>query len=201
MLPIVPRDLVQPIHNGIVADFDGEFAAFVETPGGEVDRANQGSDAVGEQHLAVKLQVLQLVDLDAHIVEDSQSSNALHELVTFQGVRRPRHHMYLHPAQCGPDKAFDDDRVLKPLVLHEQLVLRLVDESANPVPPGPWTPHELTLLARLEKLTMPIGIAAIDDFVDFSFSDRAYSVIARFREGVRRPVEAVDKGGLLVNDH
>ena len=56
-------------------------------PGREIDRADDGRDAVGEQHLAVELQPLELVDLDADVVEDPQAADAFDQLLLLQRVR------------------------------------------------------------------------------------------------------------------
>ena len=81
VFPIVLGDLVEALHDVVVVHFNGQFAAVVETAGREVDRAHDGAQTVGEQHLAVEFQVLELVNLDAHVVHDAQPADALDELL------------------------------------------------------------------------------------------------------------------------
>ncbi len=81
-------------------------------------------------------QVLEFVDLDAHVVHDAKAPHPLHELVPLERVGRPRHDVHLHPTAPRADQALDDDHVLEALVLDEQPVPRVVDELADPIPPG-----------------------------------------------------------------
>jgi hypothetical protein len=74
---------------------------------------------VGEQHLAVELQALELPDLDADVVQDPQTADALDELVLLQRVGRPREQVHPDPAARGAHEAFQDDGVLVAFVLDE----------------------------------------------------------------------------------
>jgi hypothetical protein len=49
------------------------------------------------------------------------------------------------------------------LVLNEQPVPRLVDESAEPIPPGSRAPDDVASVAWLEGLAVPVGLEAFDD--------------------------------------
>ena len=100
-------------------------------PGREIDRADDRATAVGEQHLGVELEMLELVDLDAHVIHDAKAADAFDQLFLLKGVRRARHDVDLHAAHRGADQALDDDGVLVALVLDEQRVLGLVDELAR----------------------------------------------------------------------
>src|SRR5882672_7204513 len=163
MLPVVLGDLVQPIHDGSVAHLDRQLAPAVQTSGREVDRAHDGTHPVREDHLAVEFQMLELVDLDPDVVEDAKPPDALDELLSLEGMGRTSHDMHFHAATRRSDQALDDDRVLEALVLDEQLVLRLVDESADSIPPGSGAPDEIALVARREGLPVPVGLEAVDD--------------------------------------
>ena len=57
---------------------------------------------VGEQHLGVQLEVLELVDLDADVVENAYSADTLDQLFLLKGVRRAGHHVDLHAAASLP---------------------------------------------------------------------------------------------------
>ena len=87
MLPVVPGDRVQAIHDAFVAHFNRQLAPSVETPRREVDRADDGGHAVRDHHLAVEFQVLQFVDLDAYVVHDAKAPDTLHELLSLERVR------------------------------------------------------------------------------------------------------------------
>jgi len=119
VLPVVVRHFVEPLHHAVVAHLDPQLAAVVEAAGSEVHRADDRRHSVGEQHLSVQAEMLELVDLDPHVVHDPQPAHALDELVLLQGMRRPRHHVELHPAPGGTDHPLDHHRVLVSLVLHE----------------------------------------------------------------------------------
>ncbi len=74
---------------------------------------------VGEQHLRVQLEVLELVHLDADVVHDAQATDAFEQLVLLERVRRTRHDVHLDAAFLGAHQTLDDHRILVALVLHE----------------------------------------------------------------------------------
>src|SRR5208282_6442717 len=149
-----------------VVCLDGEFAAAIEASRRKVDGADDGSDSVGEEQLGMELEPLQTVHLDADIVQDTQTADALDQFLLLQLMRGPRQHMYLHPAMVCPHQAFDDHRVLVALVLHPQRMLGLVDELADPLPPIPDTPDQMRLLAWVEGFAVPVSLEAFDDLRD-----------------------------------
>src|SRR5580700_11589765 len=149
-----------------VAHLDRQLAPPVETPGREVDRADDRDDAVGEQHLAVKPQVLEFVDLDPDIIHDPQAADSLHQLVSLEGVRWTRHDVDAHAATRRSDQPLDDHHVLEALVLDEQPVARLVDESADPIPPRARAPDDMAVVAWLEGPPVPVSLEALDDLGD-----------------------------------
>jgi len=59
----VVSHLLKPLDDVVVAHLDGQLATVVQAAASEIDRAHDRGDAVGEQHLAVKLEMLELVDL------------------------------------------------------------------------------------------------------------------------------------------
>src|SRR5712691_5705467 len=143
MLPVVLGHLVQAIDDVIVVYLDRQLAPVVEAAGGEVDRADDGRHAVGKEELAVELQVFEFVNLDAHVVQDPQPSDALDELFPVQGVRWTRHDVDLYAAARGADEALDDHRVLKPLVLDEERVPGVIDELTDSLASKLRTPDEV----------------------------------------------------------
>src|SRR5579864_3897796 len=163
MLPVVPGDLVQTFHNIRVAHLDRQLAPAVEAPAGKVDGADDCGGPVSEHHLAVQPQVLELMDFDADVVHDPQAADALDELVALQRVGRTHHDVHLHAPLSRAYQVLDDHHVLEALVLDEQPVPGLVDESADLASPWPRTPDEMTRAERSKRVTMPVGLEALDD--------------------------------------
>jgi hypothetical protein len=116
-------------------------------------------------------------------------------------VWRTSHDVHLHPASRRPDQPLDDHHVLEALVLDEQPVPRLVDEPADPIPPGTRAPDDMTLVARLEGLPVPVGLEALDDLGDVMAAGGDHRVVTRLRQVGCGPVERLDKGRLIVDDH
>ena len=169
VLPVVARNLVQSLHDMLVIDFDGQLAPAVEASGAEIDRADDSAPLVGEQHLGVQLEVLELMDLDADVVKNAYSADTLDQLFLFKGVRRPRHHVDLHAAAGRPHQTLDDDGVLVAFVLDEQCVLCPVYKLGNTVAAVVVTPDEARVLFfRVEFFPMPVGFEAGDNLGDLA---------------------------------
>ena len=101
----------------IVIHLNGQLAAAVEASWSDIDGADNGAGIVGEHQLCVQLDVLQLVDRHAKIGEGAQATDALHQLLFLQLMRRPRHHVELHPSRMRSDQMLNDDRILVALIL------------------------------------------------------------------------------------
>lgn len=80
MFPVVMNDVAKTLDDFGVVDFDGEFAAGIETAGREIDRADDRAGMVGEEQLAVEFEVFKLVNLDADIVHDAETADTFGEL-------------------------------------------------------------------------------------------------------------------------
>jgi hypothetical protein len=80
VLPVMADDLIDAPGNVFVLDLDGQLAAGVEAAGGEIDGADDGAVSIGEEELGVELNVLQLVDPDANVLENAEAADALAEL-------------------------------------------------------------------------------------------------------------------------
>ncbi len=119
MFPVVLYDIVQPAYNVVIVYLDGQFTATVEAAGSEIDGSDDRAQAVSEQHLAVKLEVLHLADFDSNIIHHTQAADALYQLFLFKRVRRARHNMHFHSAHLSADQVLDDDGVLVPFILQE----------------------------------------------------------------------------------
>ncbi len=84
-------DVVKAVNDRVVMHLDGQFPAAVEAAGREIDGTDNGADSVGKEQLGVKLESLQLVNLDADVIQDAQAADALDELLLLELVRRPGH--------------------------------------------------------------------------------------------------------------
>src|SRR5262245_15261040 len=112
----------------------------------------------------MEFQMLELVNLDPHVVHDPQPAHALDKLLLLESVRRAGHHVNLDPALLRPDQALDDHGILVALILHKQSVLGLVNESRHSLPSVASAPYELGLGARLELFSMPIRFETVHNF-------------------------------------
>jgi hypothetical protein len=101
VLPVVMHDAPQPLHDMVIVDFDGQFTAAVEAAWGEINRPHDRPLPVSEEHLGVELEMFQLVDLDAHVLHDSQTADTLDKLPLLKRVRRPGHNVNLDAATGG----------------------------------------------------------------------------------------------------
>ena len=167
IFPVVMQHRVKPVHDIFVADLDGQLAAAVEAARRDVDGADDGAHAVGEQQLGVKLHVLELVDLDSDVFQDAQATDPFNQLFLLELVRRPRHEVNLHAAAIGANDVLNDDRVLIALVLQPERVLGLVDELGNPLAAVADAPDEVRMFAGIEFAARPVGLEALDDLVHF----------------------------------
>ena len=146
-------------------------------------------------------EVLELVDLDPHVVHDPETADTLHQLLSFERMGRTRHDVHLHTAARRADQALDDQHILKALVLHEQGVPGLVDEAGKPIAPRPGTPDQLTPLARRERSPVPVGLEAFDDLSHLVAAGRDDGVVTRLGHVLRRPVERRDERRVIVHHH
>ena len=150
-----------------IANFDRQFATAVEASRSKVDGTDDGAHVIGEEQLGMQLQALQLVHLDADVVHDAHAADGFDQLLLLQLVRRARQNVHLHAALLGSHEALDDDGILIALVLHPEGVLRLVDELPDALAAVADTPDQMGIFAGLELLPLPVGVEALDDFVDF----------------------------------
>src|SRR5580704_219309 len=116
VLPILVERFADAADDVFVVDFDGELATAVEAAGSEVDGANNGPGIVGEEQFGMKLDVLQLMDLDADVLKAAQAADAFDELLLLELVRRTSHDVDLDTTAARADEVFDDDGVLVTLV-------------------------------------------------------------------------------------
>ena len=102
VLPVVARNPVQSLHQMLIVHFDGQLAPAVKASRAEIDRADDRALLIGEQHLGVQLEVLELVDLNADVVENAYTADTLDQLFLLERMGRPGHHVDLHPARALP---------------------------------------------------------------------------------------------------
>ncbi len=107
--------------------------------------------------------------------------------------------MKFHPSARRADQAFDHDHILVTLVLDEQRMSRLLDETAESVS-APGAPDQVALLA-VEFLPVPVGFEARDDLADFARVVGDDRVIASFGQILGGPVERLDERALFIHDH
>src|SRR4029077_20860443 len=108
-----------------------KLAAAVETAGSQVNRPDDRPQAIGEQHLAVKLEIFHFTDLDPDIVHDTQTAYALDQFFLFECVRRSGHDVNFHSTHMSADQMLDDNGVLIALVLQEQSMFRAIDKCGD----------------------------------------------------------------------
>src|SRR5438445_1083382 len=200
VLPVVVSDRLEPLDDLVVSHLDGQLATSVEAPWSEVDRAHDRGDPVSEQHLAVKPELLEPVDLDPDVLQDAQATNTLEQLVLLQRVRRPRHDVELQPTAGGADHALDDDGILVSLGLHGRRTARRVDEARDSLPPA-RAPDQVGVRAWAEALPVPIGLEALDDLPDLPPVRGDDRVVASPRQVSGRPVERLHERGRIVHHH
>ena len=83
VLPVMVGDFAKALDNFGIVNFDGEFAARIKTARRKIDGADDGAGMVGEKHFAVKLEVLDLVNLDADIIHDAKATDTFGEFFLF----------------------------------------------------------------------------------------------------------------------
>src|SRR5277367_6494624 len=152
--------------NAVVTDLDGKFAAAVEAARRQIDRANNRPQPIGEQQFRMKLQALQLVHLDANVIEDSHTPDTFDQLVFFQSMRRPHHDSDFHAAPACPHETFDNHRILISLILHPQRMPGFIDELRNSLPSVTDTPDEMRMITGPKLLAFPVSIETLNHFVD-----------------------------------
>ena len=170
-------------------------------PGREVDGADDGALVVGEEQLGVELDVFELVDFDAEILQDAEAADAFDELIDLELVRRAGHDVNLDAAGIGADEVLDDGGVLVALVLEEEGVLGVVDEFADALAAVADAPDEVGVVARSELGAIPVGVEALHDLVDLVLMGGEDGVVASLGEVAGLPVQRLDEGELIVDDH
>ena len=83
----------------------------------------------------MQLNVFQLVDLNAEILQSAKTADTFDELLLLELVRRPGHNLDFDAAGVSADQVLDDGGVLVALVLEPKRMLALVDELSNALPP------------------------------------------------------------------
>ena len=68
----------------------------------------------------MKLEVSHFADLDADIVHNPQTTDALDQFFLLERVGRAGHDMHLHSAHLSPHQVLNDDGILVALILQEQ---------------------------------------------------------------------------------
>src|SRR6516164_1415863 len=201
ILPVVVRHLVQAFHHVIVPHLDRQLAPAVKATRGKINRPDDASNTVGQDHLSVQLEMLELMDLDSYVVHDAQPADTLNELLLLERVWRASHDMDLQPTARGSHQALNDNSVLIALVLNEDSVIGVVDELSETVPPVGGTPDEVRTFPRIELLPAPVGLEAVDDLLHFMTVVRHHGVVASLGEVLRCPVQRLDECLRIIHHH
>src|ERR1700733_10394429 len=74
--PVFLEGFVDAMDDLRIVDLNGEFATAVEAARGKIDGADNGTRIIGENQFGVQLDVLELVNLDANVLEGAQTADA-----------------------------------------------------------------------------------------------------------------------------
>src|ERR1700679_366264 len=80
-------------------------------------------------------------------------------------------------------------------------MLAFMDELAEALPPVADTPDEMRIVAAVELLAVPVGVKACCDLVDLILVRCDDGIVARRRDVLGLPVERLDKGYRIGDDH
>src|SRR5215471_20656732 len=201
VLPVVAGHMVQALHYLLVVHFDGQLAPAVKAPRGEIDGTDDRALAVSQQHLGVELEVFERVDLNADVVENTNTTHTLDQLFLLKRVGCPGHHVDLYPTPYRTHQALDDDRVLVALVLNEQRVLCPIYKLSDTVTTIVVAPDETRLVSHIKFFSVPVGLETVDDFLHLVVMCGDDSIIACLRQVLGFPVERFHERGLVVHHH
>src|SRR6202020_1561617 len=123
---------------------------------------------INKEHLGVKLEVLQFVIFDAHILHGAKTADALGKFFLGKLVRRASHDVNFHAAHLGADQAFDDDCVLIAFVLGKDGMFRGVNGAGDAFTAVAGAPDEVSIFAGVEWLALPVRFETINDLPYFS---------------------------------
>jgi hypothetical protein len=149
----------------------------------------------------MQLDVLQLVDLDAEVLQAAQAADAFDELILLELMRRAGHDVNLDAAGVSADEVLDDGGILIAFVLQPKGVFAGVDELAETLASVADAPDQMRVVAAIELLAVPVGIEAARDLVDFVLMGGDDGVVARLGDVFGLPVERLDEGDGIVDDH
>src|SRR5215475_4413537 len=165
ILPVVVRNMVQSFHHVLVVHFDGQLAPAVKASRSEVDGTDDCALAVSQQHLGVELEVFELVDLNANVVENTDAAHTFDQLFLLKRMGCPSHDVDLYSTACRPHEALDDDSVLVAFVLHEQRVLCPIYKLSDTVTTIVVAPDETGLISHIKLFSVPVGLETVDDLL------------------------------------
>src|SRR5579872_4023179 len=117
VLPVVVSNLRETVNDIIVSHFDGQLSAGIEAARREIDRSDDCSCVIGQEHLGVKFEMFQFVNLDSNIFHGAHPTHRFHKLFLLELMRRTGHYVDLHSSAGSPDQSLNDDRVLVAFIL------------------------------------------------------------------------------------
>src|SRR5450631_668546 len=166
VVPVVMSYFAQTLDYFSVSHLDSQFSATIKAAGRQVDGSYDGTGVISEQHLGMKLEMFQFVNLDADIVHGAQSADGFDQLFLLQFVRGTSHDVDLDAPRRRPYQALNDHRVLITLVLQKDRLLRVIDELRNAVSAVSGAPNQMGFVISMEGLTGPVRLEALNDLIN-----------------------------------
>src|SRR5262245_26292843 len=165
VFPVIVRNMVQSFHHMLVVHFDGQFVPAVKASRGEINGTDDGTLAVSQQHLGVELEVFELVDLHANVVEYMCAAHTFDQLFLLERIGCPSHDVDLYSTACRPHQALDDDSVLVAFILDEQRVLCPIYKFSDTVTTIVVAPDKTGLVSHIKLFSVPVGLETVDDLL------------------------------------
>src|SRR5882762_9356928 len=156
---------------------------------------------VRQEHLGVKFEMFQFVNLRTNVFQDAHSPDSLYEFFLLELMRRTRHDVYFYSTSRSPNQPLDNNRVLITLILEKDGILRIVNKLRDAVAAVAAAPDQVGMFVALEGLSFPICLEAFDDFSYFVSMRRHDGVITGFGEVLRLPIQGLYKSCRIIHHH
>jgi len=156
---------------------------------------------VGEEHLGMKFEMFQFVNLDADVLHNPHSPDGFYEFFLFELMRRTGHEVDLHSAARRPDQSLDNNRILVTLILKKDGILRVVNKLRDAVSTVAAAPDQVGVLVALKGLSLPVRFEALDYFSHFMCIRSDNGVITGFGQVFRFPVQGFHECRRIIHHH
>ena len=194
-------NFLEALDDIVIKKFNSQFSPVIKAAGREIYGADDCTQAVRQHHLAMQFEVLELMDLDTHIIHDTQPPHTFYNFLLLQRMWWACHKVDFHAALSRPDQPFEYNRVLVSLVLDEERVLGIVNELRDTFATIGRAPDHVRALARFEFLAVPVGLKTGNNLMNPVAMGGGDSVVPCFSQILGRPIERFHKGGSFVHDH